>query len=153
MRTIITLIAFASLACAATPKPPERVSPPLPQVQLLRVFKGPQFTMQLTPDNRILDGSGDPVGRLYARSRMVSVGKVEISLDQVVREQSNKGFELDLPVGPWRIDVGTAGEVTINGERWGRVEGFEATATSWVRLEALFAALPLIPASTSPREP
>jgi len=113
MRTIITLIAFASLTCVSTPKTSDRVSPPLPQGQLLRVFKGQQLTMQLTPDSRILSGSGELLGEFDSRSRRVNVGKVEISLDQVVREQTSEGFELALPVGPWRIDVGTAGEVTV----------------------------------------
>jgi hypothetical protein len=148
MRTVTTLIAFAWLACATAPKTStggDQVSPPLPHTQLLRVFKGTQLTMQLTPDSRILDGAGNPVGGFDARSRTVSVGEVKISLDQVVSNPSNEGFELDLPVGAWKIGVVAAGEVSINGERWGRVDGFETTATSLVRLEALFAALPLIP--------
>jgi hypothetical protein len=150
MRTVITLLAFAWLACAAAPKTSNggyQVSPPLPRTQLLRLFKGTQLTIQLALDSRILDGSGDSVGRFDAQSNTVSVGTIKLSLDQVVREQNNEGFELDLPVGAWRIVVATAGDVTINGERWGRIEGFEATIPSWVRLEALFTALPLIAAS------
>ena len=148
-------VASGLLACASTQNPSttDRPSTSSTPVQRLRVFKGLQLTVQLTPDDKILDELGSPVGEFVTRSRVVRVDSVEVSLDNVVTARSVDEFALELPVGVWRIHIAPGGALMVNGEPWGHVEGFDAAASSWPRLEALFVALPLLPASARPPGP
>jgi hypothetical protein len=123
-----------------------------PQAQLLRVFTGQQtLTIQMTPDDRVLDGSGLTVGKFDANSRVVTVSGIQIPLADVVRRQADRRVELELPVGTWQIEIAASGEINVNREHWGRVEGFDATPQAWLRLEALLVALPAIPTASQRR--
>jgi hypothetical protein len=157
MRFLVSLILGAVLACSSgsTTQSMENVERPAsPVVKTLRVYRGEQtLTMQMGADDRVLDGAGIAVGQFDAKSRVVTVGDVRISLDQVVRAQDDKGVTLELPIGTWRVDLAPDGALNLNGEPWGRLEGFDSTRHAWLRLEALFASLPVMPVAPRPREP
>lgn len=157
MRAIATLIALVGVTCSSGPVTPssnesmKRSTPP--QAQLLRVFTGQQtLTIQMTPDDRVLDRSGLTVGKFDAKSRVVTVGVIQIRLPDVVRRQTDRRVELELPIGTWQIEVAASGDINVNDEHWGRVEGFDATPQSWQRLEALLVALPAMPTASQPPE-
>jgi hypothetical protein len=151
MRPVGILIALLWLACssgsAALSSP--AANPPPSSLQLFRIAAGQRsLTIQMTPDGHVLDGAGAAVGSFNAKSRTVTIGGVTITLDDVVRQQAGGRVELQLPVGAWQIDVATSGEVHVNGEQWGQLAGFDGTPRAWQRVEALFAALPMLPASS-----
>lgn len=154
MRAIVSLIALAWLACSSRSATPTNRSakPPPPPLQLFRVAADRQIlSIQMTPDDHVLDGTGAAIGSFDAKSRSVTIGDVTIALDDVVRRQANRHVELQLPIGAWLIDVAVGGEVSVNGARWGRLEGFDATPQAWQQLEALFAALPVLPTAPASR--
>jgi hypothetical protein len=148
MRTIVHLIAFAWIGCTAQSPAMtvQAVQPSAVPLQLFRMTDGkPTLTIQMTPDDRLRDGSGAVLGTFDATSGLVAISGVTITLSDVVRVQNDRQMELRLPIGRWLVDVAADRQVRVNGERWGQVEGFFATPQAWQRLEALFAALPAMP--------
>jgi hypothetical protein len=119
---------------------------------VFRVAAGEKkLLIQMAPDARVLDGAGTAVGTFDANRELVAIGDMVIALHDVVRMQADRQFELILPTGPWLIDVAVSGDVRVNGKRWGQMEGFDATPQSWLRLEALFVALPIMRSPEAPR--
>jgi hypothetical protein len=156
MRAVAILIALVGVTCSSgsvTPSGSESTKRSTSQkTQLLRVFTGQQtLAIQMTPDDRVLDGSGVTVGTFDANSRVVTVSSIQIPLAEVVRRQADRRVELELPIGRWQIEVAASGDINVNDEQWGRVEGFDATPQAWRRLEALLAALPAISTASHSR--
>lgn len=147
MRAVVNLIALVWFACSSGAATTGRATTPSPsRTQLLRVFARQQMlTIQMTPDDQVLDGAGVTLGNFDEKSRAVMISGMTIALDDVVRLQADRRVQLELPIGTWLIDVAANGDIRVNGERWGRVDGFDATPQAWQRLEALFAALPVMP--------
>ena len=153
MKTIVPLTVLAWIGCSAgSPAPIRRAVPSsAAPLQLFRTTNGtPTLTIQMTPDDRVRDGSGTAVGSFDAASGTISISGMSIPLNDIMRRHSDRRMELRLPIGTWLIDVGTDGEVRVNGALWGQVQGFAATPLAWRRLAALFAALPLMPPSERP---
>jgi hypothetical protein len=157
MRFLTSLILGAVLACSpgsATQSIESVEHPTSPTVKMLRVYRGQEkLTIQMGADDRVLDGAGAAVGRFDLNSRVVTIGNVRIPLDEVVRARDGSGVTLEFPIGTWRFDVAPDGALRLNGEHWGRLEGFDLTPQAWLRLEALFASLPVMPVAPRPREP
>jgi hypothetical protein len=155
MRFLIPLIHFILLACSSRPATPGIGQlTASPEVKVLRVYRSEQkLTIQMEADDRVLDGNGVTVGHFDATSRVVTVGDVKIPLDEVVRARDDGGVTLELPIGTWRLKVSSDGGLSLNGEHWGRLEGFDATQQAWIRLEALFASLPVMPITSRSGEP
>jgi hypothetical protein len=127
---------------------------PMLSPKVLRVYRGQErLTIQMDADDQVLDGVGAAVGRFDLNSRVVTIGDLRISLDEIVRARDGSGVTLELPIGTWRFDVASDGALRLNDEHWGRLEGFDSTPKAWLRLEALFASLPVMPVAPRPREP
>jgi hypothetical protein len=144
-------ILVAALGCSSSA--PNRAPDRQQGMRLVTDTHG--LAVELTADDQVLDRNGHALGAFDAKAGIVTIAAfgLNMPLAQIVLREGPRSFVLELPVGHWTIAVGEHGELTADGERFGRIEGFDGTRESLRRVEALCAARTVAPASPDAAPP
>jgi hypothetical protein len=96
----------------------------------------------LTPENQILDRSGEPFGRIDWRTSEVTVGDIR---QPVTFEVEASGIAVTTMMGTWSVVVQNSNELQVNGKHLGTLVAFAPTKDGWRRLAAVVVAIPMLP--------
>jgi hypothetical protein len=110
------------------------------------IFDTQDFVIaQLTADDRLLDWQGHDAGAYDDHGSVLTVVGVAVPLAKVAHVESPRAIVLSLPYGTWHVLVGEDGTITVDGKRFGRVEGFVGSEAGARRMEALLLAVTALP--------